>query len=376
MTTIIDERTSHESNGLGSKGKLSDLRQTALKSARIARDLGIVRSRVHTVLEKLIVGARCCRSGALVNSQEVEHLCELIGCDRTTMWRSIRDLSDVGLVRNRTPRNGARYTTQGVLSGIDLTPLLDCSADLEAAQSARLSEASDKSKSRAELRGLKGELRRLADRNQSSALVEAAWECLTSIPERLTKLSLETIRALIALAKECLAQARGVANPSCIAELQHGRCSTTEHTHTDEKKRICKSAGEVTHDESAAHDYQTAGADFAVTVEEALMLLPKDLRRDIEEMYRGQAELVWREIYGYAAWKWSESGAVGDVPDQIARLLGERQAAVMTLLALNSAKDGHVRDLARYAFGCARRATMGAFMWGRGLRSALRVAHA
>ncbi len=376
MMTITDDRTSLENNQLRSRGKLSDLQHTALKSARIARDLGVVKSRVHTVLEKLIIGARCCRSGALVNTQEVEHLCELNGCDRTTMWRSIRVLSDRGLVRNRTPRNGARYTTQGILNGIDLTPLLDCSADLEAAHAARLAETIDKSRSRAELRGLKGELRRLAERNQSAGLAEAAWKCLLSIPERLTKLSLETMRSLIALAKDCLAQARALANPSCLAELQHGGCNGTEHTHTEQKKGICKSAGEETRPETDAPYNEQAGANFTVSVDEAVLLLPKELRRDIEEMYRGQPDLVWREIYGYAVWRWSESGAGGDVPDQIARLLGERQAAVMMLLALDSAKDGHVRDLARYAFGCARRATMGAFMWGRGLRSALRTVHA
>lgn len=376
MTTIIEDRPSHENNKLPERTRLRELRSTALKNARVVRDLGIVKSRVHTVLETLILGAQCCRSGALVNTQEVELLCELHGCDRTTMWRSICVLSDRGLVRNRTPRNGARYTTQGVLNGIDLTPLLDCSADLEAAQAARLAEAMQKSKSRAELRGLKGELRRLAERNQSEGLVEAALKCLMTIPERLSKLSLEVMQALIALAKECITQAQSLANLSRRAELQHGRCGVDEHTHTNKKKEICKVAGEDAREENVAPDYRPAEADFAVTVEEALMLLPKDLRRDIDEMYRDRPELMWREIYGYAAWKWSETGSGGGVPDQIARLLGERQAAVMMLLALTSAKDGHVRDLARYAFGCARRATTGAFMWGRGLRSAVRAVHA
>lgn len=102
-------------------------------------------------------------------------------------------------------------------------------------------------------------------------------------------------------------------------------------------------------------------------------LLPDGLRRDVEETYGGDGPRgLWLGLGDAASVVWQSAGGDEFTRERMIAALGPQQGAVLLLLVAARIRTGTVRDVSAYAGGCTMRAVRGAFMWGAGLRSAVR----
>jgi DNA-binding Lrp family transcriptional regulator len=374
-------------------------RQAAERAVGRLTQLGIIGEAVGQTARVLILGAWPCATGRFVNTTEVNYLSALRGRSTETVRRHVRELEREGWVRDVSLANGGRGAVQGVRYGIDVSTLIERSAEVEGEAEQRRKAERAKAEARALLRLLKGRLRRLLHGvcRAGGVLAEEVADLLSGIPRRFGKLALAAMWSMIDAAERLLGSAEA---QEAVDNRQRGPTRMGDRaedpvgpTDTQDDESICKgSAGEdqtevsgaprrettrrghpPAQPERGAEAGATAGATFDIGLREAMGLLPDGLRRDVEETYGGDGPRgLWLGLGDAASVVWQSAGGDEFTRGRMIAALGPQQGAVLLLLVAARIRTGTVRDVSAYAGGCTMRAVRGAFMWGAGLRSAVR----
>lgn len=322
-------------------------------------------------LQVLATGARHCKTGAFVNGYSVRFLSDAFGRDRSTVNRILRRLEDQGWIVNRAAANGQRGFLNGVVLGIDVSPVLAREEEVREHRRERSRYLIEADRWRVRLKSLKGQLRRFAERTEEQGLeiaVQAA-RLLANIPRRFCKLTVEEMKVIATSILEMLRLARRDSVGS--AEMQHGRCTSDEpNTDTLHKESLSiKSAENGQPEKTEAQGTQT-GAEFDIKLSEALKLLTPEEMEDLEAQNPRDASEIWWGMSGYAAHRFIMGGGCQETARRIFETLGLNQGTVLLLLVGEAAERGSVRNAISYARSCARKALDGQFMWGAGVRAA------
>lgn len=332
---------------------------------------GMISAQDSHWLQVLATGARKCKTGGLVNGYSVRFLSEAFGRDRSTVNRILHKLEDQGWIVNRSAANGQRGFLNGVILGIDVSPVLDRADEVKEFRRQRSRYLVEADRLRSRLKSLKGQLRRFVERTQEQGLdiAEQAATLLASVPRRFCKLTIEDLKAM---ASSILEMLRTVKRESVgRANLQHP-CGTDEEPNTDTLNKDNLSIGAAGEDQpsgNAANRTRT-GAEFDIELSEALKLLTPEEMEDLELQQPRDANQMWWVLSGYAAHRFHLGGGCQQTTQRIFETLGLSQGTVLLLLVGEAAERGVVRNAVSYARSCARKALDGQFMWGAGVRVA------
>ena len=371
-------------------------RRAAERAVIRLAQLKVISEAVGQTARVLILGAWPCATGRFVNTTEVNYLAVLRGRVPETIRRHVRDLERDGWVRDYSLANGGRGVVRGVRYGIDMSGLIDRIAEVEEEAELRRKEERARAEARALLKPLKGRLRRLLRRPTGAALAQQAAELLSSIPRRFIGLTLAAMRLMIDTAERLLGatEAREPVDnlPSGPTETSDPSQDSAAPTNTQEDESIRRGPAGEDRDahagapgrEMATGNHATVQqrgdegeATFDIGLREAMTLLPERLRAEVEETYGPDGPRgLWLGLNDAAAVVWHEVGGDEFTRQQVIGMLGPRQGAVLLLLvASRVVRTGTVpvRDVSAYAVVCTRKAVRGAFMWGSGLRSAVRA---
>jgi hypothetical protein len=378
---VAAERRAEVHDDTSREERLRALRGQTFRSIDRLLVAGAVTPVQAAFLERLTMGAILCPTGVLVNVQQVAFLAmgDAASDGRTQsagerqVSRLTRELEHRGLILNRTLSNGLRLTTQARACGLVLTPLIERAHEAEAVIAARLMDARESNRLRDLLRGLKGDLKRAAARCGCAEIASAAQEFYASLPRRFAALPVPDLRVLIETVERWLSRLRESFGRSMMSDRAdtNGRPSTI----TNEEESLSNgAAGEEAPTRTVAPGSRAeALGAFDIGLEDALTLVAPDEQAVIRDTYGTDAAAIWQELGQQAVFRWRCRGGDPQTAAYLARAIGERQATVLLLLAVQRERfatgDQRVRSLPRYLMGCARKAVAGQFMWGAGVRS-------
>ena len=313
----------------------------------------------------LASGARFCKSGGFVNSNSVAFLSQAFERERSTVHRILRRLEDAGWIVNRTGARGQRFYSDGYHHGIDVSPILDREVEIKNFRRLRWERLASMQKKRDQLKGLKGQLRRLVERleNFGSAMLDEATALLDSIPRRFHKLTIdELVKFIESIAKLLNEASREI---SGHAKTQHQCCGDSKpYTDTHQSKEI---SNKFAHEENM----KSSDTEFDIHIGDTLKLLTTDEQVLLEELVQDphDASDVLGRLRDIAGNRFAQNGGSMEAASRVFNDLGEYQGTVLLLLVSDAAKRGAVRNSVAYAISCARKALRGQFMWGAGVRA-------